>query len=58
MFSFTASILSALFGLYCLVWSLALGTTSHASLRGGGAFIGVLLLLLAYTHLRLYLKKQ
>lgn len=53
LFSFVASVLSVLFGLYCLAWSLVLGTTSSATLRIGAAFIGVLLFLLAYTYYRI-----
>ena len=58
LFTFIATSLCTLFGLYCLTWGLALGTSSPASLRIGAAFIGILLLLLAYTHYRISPQKR
>jgi hypothetical protein len=48
---FLAAGVSALFGLYCVIWGLV-ASSVPTSERGGGAFIGLLLLLLAYVYLR------
>jgi hypothetical protein len=48
---FVAAVISILFGLYCVVW--AIGASSYpAPQRFGGAFLGVLLLLLAFVYVR------
>ncbi|GHO48789.1 hypothetical protein [Ktedonospora formicarum] len=51
---FLAPFVCTLFGLYCIIWSL-LFSSSPTSMRDGAAFIGLLLLGLAYAHLRLAL---
>ncbi len=48
---FVAAALSILFGLYCVVWAIA-ALSYPTSQRFGGAFLGVLLLLLAFVYVR------
>lgn len=48
---FLALVISGLFGLYCLIWSLLAGS-SPTQMRGGAAFMGGLLLLLAVVYAR------
>jgi hypothetical protein len=48
---FVAAALSILFGLYCVVWAIA-ASSYPAPQRFGGAFLGVLLLLLAFVYVR------
>ena len=47
---FVAAVISILFGLYCVVWAIV-ASSYPATLRFGGAFLGVLLLLLAFVYL-------
>lgn len=47
-----APVVCTFFGLYCLVWCV-LASSYPIDRRAGGIFVGVLLLLLAWTHLRL-----
>lgn len=49
---FLAPLLTALFGLYCLVWSL-IAASSPPQQRGGAAFLGVLFLLLTFVYARI-----
>src|SRR5260370_22875736 len=49
--------ISALFGLYCVMWGL-LASSSSTSLRLGGAFLGVLFLLLAFVYVRVLLPRE
>jgi len=46
-----ASSLSALFGLYGVVWGVVAASYPTAE-RAGGAFLGVLFLLLAFVYIR------
>jgi hypothetical protein len=46
---FVAAALSILFGLYCVVWAIA-ASSYPAPQRFGGAFLGVLLFLLAFVY--------
>ena len=46
-----ASSLSALFGLYGVIWGIV-ASSMPAAERAGGAFFGVLFLLLAFVYLR------
>jgi predicted membrane channel-forming protein YqfA (hemolysin III family) len=46
-------VLITLFGLYCMLWWGLLSSSMPANERFGGAFFGVLLLLLATVYLRL-----
>jgi hypothetical protein len=54
---FLAPLISGLFGLYCLTWAI-LAASSPAQQRGGAAFIGVLLLLLAFVYARVLLPRE
>ena len=49
--SILASSLSALFGLYCVIWGIVAASYPTAE-RAGGAFLGVLFLLLAFVYVR------
>ncbi len=51
MVRLVAAVLSILFGLYCVVWAIA-ASSYPAPQRFGGAFLGVLLLLLAFVYVR------
>jgi hypothetical protein len=51
---FLAPSVSALFGLYCVIWGLVASSASTAY-RIDGVFFGVLLLLLAFVYLRVIL---
>ncbi len=49
--------LSAMFGLYCVIWGIvdaSVPTAEHV----GGAFLGVLFLLLALVYARIILREQ
>ena len=48
---FVAAVLSILFGLYCVVWAIV-ASSYPAPQRFGGAFLGVLLFLLAFVYVR------
>lgn len=48
---FLSMVVSGLFGLYCLIWSL-FASTAPTRMRGGAAFIGILLLLLMLVYAR------
>ena len=50
---FVAAALSILFGLYCVVWAIIGASSYPAPQRFGGAFLGVLLFLLAFVYVRL-----
>ncbi len=50
---FVAAAISILFGLYCVVWAIV-ASSYPATLRFGGAFLGVLLLLLAFVYLLMF----
>ncbi|MBO0780117.1 MAG: hypothetical protein J2P37_14935 [Ktedonobacteraceae bacterium] len=49
---FLAPIVCTLFGIYCIIWGLV-APSSPVTMRIGGAFIGVLLLLLAVVYIRI-----
>ena len=49
--SILASSLSALFGLYCVIWGIVAASVPTAE-RAGSAFLGVLFLLLALVYVR------
>jgi hypothetical protein len=51
---FLAPSLSALFGLYCVIWGIV-ASSMPTQERIGGAFLGVLFLLLAYVYVRVIL---
>ena len=46
------SLVPTLAGLYCVVWAV-IASSFGAQLRGGAAFLGVLLLVLALVHWRM-----
>jgi hypothetical protein len=50
MVRLVAAALSILFGLYCVVWAIA-ASSYPAQQRFGGAFVGVLLFLLALVYM-------
>ncbi len=50
MVRLVAAALSTLFGLYCVVWAIA-ASSYPAPQRFGGAFLGVLLFLLAFVYI-------
>ncbi len=52
MARFVAAAISILFGLYCVVWAIIGASSYPAPQRFGGAFLGVLLLLLAFVYVR------
>jgi hypothetical protein len=52
--SILASSLSALFGLYCVIWGIVASSDPTAE-RAGSAFLGVLFLLLALVYVRVIL---
>ena len=54
---FLAPSLSILFGLYCVIWGFV-ASSYPTSLRIGGAFLGVLFLLLAFVYLRVILPRE
>lgn len=54
---YVAPALSTLFGLYCVIWGLV-ASSYPTSLRVGGAFLGVLFLLLAYIYVRFILPHE
>ena len=54
---YVAPFLCTLFGLYCVIWGLV-ASSSPTSMRVGGAFAGVLLLLLAFVYLRVILPHE
>ncbi len=54
---YVAPFLCTLFGLSCVIWGLV-ASSSLTSLRAGGAFVGVLLLLLAFVYLRVILPHE
>jgi hypothetical protein len=49
--SILASSLSALFGLYCVIWGIV-ASSMPAQERAGSVFLGVLFLLLAFVYVR------
>jgi hypothetical protein len=49
--------LCTLFSLYCVIWGLV-ASSYPTSLRVGGAFLGVLFLLLAFVYLRVILPHE
>jgi hypothetical protein len=51
VYRWVPSSLGALVGLYCLVWAI-LAASFAARERGGAAFFGVMLLLLALVYVR------
>ena len=55
--SILASSLSALFGLYCVIWGIV-ASSMPAQERIGGAFLGVLFLLLAFVYVRAILPHE
>jgi hypothetical protein len=55
--SILASSLSALFGLYCVIWSIVASSDPTAE-RAGSAFLGVLFLLLAFVYVRIILPHE
>ena len=55
--SISASSLSALFGLYCVIWGIV-AASYPTSERAGGAFLGVLFLLLAFVYVRMILPHE
>jgi len=54
---FLAPSVSTLFGLYCVIWGFV-ASSYTASLRIGGAFLGVLLLLLALVYALVILPRE
>jgi hypothetical protein len=54
---FLASVISGLFGLSCLTWSI-LAVSSPTQQRGGATLIGVLLFLLAFVYTRVLLPRE
>ncbi len=54
---FFAPTLCLLFGLYCIGWSIV-ASSSSTQIRTSGAFLGVLLLLLALVYLRIILPQE
>ena len=50
---FVAAAMSILFGLYCVVWAIV-ASSYPATMRFGGAFLGVLLFLLACVYLLMF----
>jgi hypothetical protein len=50
MVRLVAAVLSILFGLYCVVWAIV-ASSYPAQQRFGGAFLGVLLFLLAFVYI-------
>jgi hypothetical protein len=55
--SILASSLSALFGLYCVIWGIV-ASSMPAQERAGSAFLGVLFLLVAYVYVRVILPHE
>ncbi len=55
--SILASSLSALFGLYCVIWGIVASSDPTAE-RAGSAFLGVLFLLLALVYVRVILPHE
>ncbi len=55
--SILASSLSALFGLYCVIWGIVASSDPTAE-RAGGAFLGVLFLLVAFVYVRVILPHE
>ncbi len=54
---FVAPSVSALFGLYCVLWALV-AASYPTSLRISGAFFGIVLLLLATVYVRIILPQE
>lgn len=54
---FLAPSLCVLFGLLCVIWGLAASSTALSE-RIGGAFFGVLFILLAYMYVRFILPRE
>ncbi len=57
VFRYVAPSLCALFGLYCVIWGL-IASSYPISMRLGGAFLGVLLLLLALVYVRVIISHE
>jgi hypothetical protein len=55
--SILASSLSALFGLYCVIWGI-IASSDPTTARAGSAFLGVLFLLLAFVYVRVILPHE
>jgi len=55
--SILASSLSALFGLYCVIWGIV-ASSMPAQEHAGSAFLGVLFLLVAYVYVRVILPHE
>jgi hypothetical protein len=54
---YVAPSLSTLLGLYCVIWGLV-ASSYPTSLRVGGAFLGILLLLLAFVYVRVIFPQE